>query len=226
MNTKTAKILEKPTVADEDPFDESGPDGNSNADDADDADDAVSLGGSSDRDFFPRDKGDGKYLFSTLHHVEDVERYEPGGFHPVHIGGRFRGKRYKVIHKLGAGGFSTVWLAWDTELSRYVSLKVVSADASKACQDKELEIYRCIQQDSILSTHPGRNFVSSPLDHFWFDGPNGSHICLVFQVLGPSMARLSCLECRLRKGVDRRTSWQVTQGLAYLHSLGICHGGT
>jgi hypothetical protein len=141
MTTKTAKILEKTSLADEDSFDEiqGWPlEGNF------DPDDAASLGGSSDRGFLPRDKGDGKYLFSALHNVEDVERYEPGGFHPIHTGDHFRDKRYKVIHKLGTGGFSTVWLARDTELSRYVSLKIVSAEASKECQDKELEIHRCI----------------------------------------------------------------------------------
>jgi len=44
--------------------------------------------------------------------VEDPRLYRPGGYHPVHLGDIYC-KRYKVIHKLGFGTFSTVWLARD-----------------------------------------------------------------------------------------------------------------
>ena len=44
--------------------------------------------------------------------AESPDRYRPGGYHPVHIGD-FVHERYKVIHKLGFGTFSTVWLARD-----------------------------------------------------------------------------------------------------------------
>ena len=57
LTTNTAKTLEKHSLADEGSFDETRGwplEGNF------DADDAASLGGSSDRGFFPRDKGDGK----------------------------------------------------------------------------------------------------------------------------------------------------------------------
>ncbi len=47
--------------------------------------------------------------------VEDVEPfsgYYVGGYHPVHLGERYGdGGRYKILHKLGNGTFSTVWLA-------------------------------------------------------------------------------------------------------------------
>lgn len=39
--------------------------------------------------------------------------YGPGKLHPVHLGDLFSGSRYKVVRKLGAGSFSTVWLAKD-----------------------------------------------------------------------------------------------------------------
>jgi len=42
-----------------------------------------------------------------------MSRYRPGGFHPVKLGDTFKDGRYKVYHKLGWGGFSTVWLARD-----------------------------------------------------------------------------------------------------------------
>ena len=45
--------------------------------------------------------------------AEPPFRYRPGGFHPVHLGDTFKEGRYRVIHKLGHGGFSTIWLARD-----------------------------------------------------------------------------------------------------------------
>jgi serine/threonine-protein kinase SRPK3 len=46
---------------------------------------------------------------------EPVSKYRPGGFHPVRLGDTFKGGRYTIHHKLGWGGFSTVWLAKDKE---------------------------------------------------------------------------------------------------------------
>jgi serine/threonine protein kinase len=46
---------------------------------------------------------------------ESMSGYRPGGFHPVRLGDTFKDGRYKIHHKLGWGGFSTVWLAKDKE---------------------------------------------------------------------------------------------------------------
>lgn len=47
-----------------------------------------------------------------MEHVEDVRQYVPGGYHPVDIGDIMDNGpvTYTVMHKLGHGGFSTVWL--------------------------------------------------------------------------------------------------------------------
>ncbi|KAK4237726.1 hypothetical protein C8A03DRAFT_34293 [Achaetomium macrosporum] len=50
---------------------------------------------------------------NLLHNQEKMNRYHPGGFHPVMLGGTFKAGRYTVYHKLGYGGFSIVWLARD-----------------------------------------------------------------------------------------------------------------
>lgn len=43
---------------------------------------------------------------------EDLDRYHPGGYHPVQLGEVFN-DRYMVVRKLGYGQYSTVWLARD-----------------------------------------------------------------------------------------------------------------
>ncbi|KAK4132834.1 hypothetical protein BT67DRAFT_435361 [Trichocladium antarcticum] len=51
-------------------------------------------------------------VFVMREHVEDVERYTRGGYHPVDIGDTITNHQddYTVVHKLGHSGFSTVWL--------------------------------------------------------------------------------------------------------------------
>jgi serine/threonine protein kinase len=66
---------------------------------------------------------------------EDLEphlRYRPGGYHPVHLDDRLLEGRYRVLHKLGDGGFSTVWLCQDTQqpTPKYVALKILIASES------------------------------------------------------------------------------------------------
>lgn len=50
---------------------------------------------------------------NLLYTQESLSRYQPGGYHPVHLGDTFDNGRYTVYHKLGWGGYSTVWLAND-----------------------------------------------------------------------------------------------------------------
>lgn len=65
----------------------------------------------------------------TLDTVEDLD-YDQGGFHPVHLGDSFDNNHYRVIHKLGYGGYATVWLAQDNKRHRYVALKILAARVS------------------------------------------------------------------------------------------------
>lgn len=47
--------------------------------------------------------------------AEPLPRYKPGGYHPVHLGDCLKDGRYKILHKLGWGGYSTVWAALDKQ---------------------------------------------------------------------------------------------------------------
>ena len=98
---------------------------------------------------------------------------------------------------------------------------------------KESDLSNPLNEVSILnhlsgapSDHPGRIYSAASLleRHFWIDGPNGRHLALVCQVLGPSISRLDHWQIRLQTHLARTIALQVIQGLEYLHSEGICHG--
>ena len=65
-----------------------------------------------------------KYTSDVFINEEDFFAYRPGGYHPVTLGDTLKNNRYKIVHKLGYGGFSTVWLAKDR---RYVTAFLLTA---------------------------------------------------------------------------------------------------
>jgi hypothetical protein len=151
---------------------------------------------------------------------EDLERYEPGGFHPVNLGDYYDDMRYKIVHKLGAGGFSTVWLARDEQEQKWVALKILLADKSVSVKAKSVSLQDTVQRD-------GKATVVVQHRHFMINGPNGLHLCLVLPVLGPSASQLSHgFDSRITPRLSRSTGYQITKALADLHAQGFCHGGT
>lgn len=77
-------------------------------------------------------------------------------------------------------------------------------------------------------THPGRSHVISFLDHFRHKGPNGTHVCMVFEVLGENL--LGLIKRHQNKGVPmplvRQIAKQVLLGLDYMHRCcGVIHTG-
>ncbi|KAJ4328830.1 hypothetical protein N0V84_000617 [Fusarium piperis] len=151
--------------------------------------------------------------------TEEVERYEVGGFHPVHLGDLFDEGRYRVVHKLGAGGFATIWLARDLLELSWVALKIVLAEESQS-----VEASVTVAHSIILESFHDPRFVTYER-YFLIDGPNGRHLCLVLPVLGPSAYRVShYLESRIQPRLARSVALQAAKALADLHSHGLCHG--
>uniref|UniRef100_A0A4W5MID2 non-specific serine/threonine protein kinase n=1 Tax=Hucho hucho TaxID=62062 RepID=A0A4W5MID2_9TELE len=149
---------------------------------------------------------------------EDPNDYCKGGYHHVKIGDLFNG-RYHVIRKLGWGHFSTVWLAWDIQVKRFVAMKVVkSAEHYTETAVDEIKLLRSVRNTD--PDDPKREMVVQLLDDFKISGINGTHVCMVFEVLGHHLLKwiiksnyqglpLPCVKSIIR---------QVLQGLDYLHT--------
>ncbi|KAJ3874074.1 kinase-like domain-containing protein [Lentinula edodes] len=111
--------------------------------------------------------------------------------------------RYGIIHKLGFGRSSTVWLARDRQCTqgsgKLVTLKALRADASNA---------------------------DSPKDHFVVDGPNGSHDFLVSAFSGPSIQAMLYRpdRPRLRAALARKIAAQAACAMEHIHRAGFVHG--
>uniref|UniRef100_A0A671NAH3 non-specific serine/threonine protein kinase n=1 Tax=Sinocyclocheilus anshuiensis TaxID=1608454 RepID=A0A671NAH3_9TELE len=161
---------------------------------------------------------DEEILGSDDEEQEDPNDYCKGGYHHVKIGDLLNGK-YHVIRKLGWGHFSTVWLAWDIQGKRFVAMKVVkSAEHYTETALDEIKLLRSVRNTD--PDDPNREMVVQLLDDFKISGVNGTHVCMVFEVLGHHLLKwiiksnyqglpLPCVKSIIR---------QVIQGLDYLHT--------
>ncbi|KAJ8125209.1 hypothetical protein O1611_g8430 [Lasiodiplodia mahajangana] len=159
----------------------------------------------------------------TYEYTEDVESpysYCKGGYHPITIGDCLHG-RYRVVHKLGFGGYSTTWLARDVQQSKYVAVKVGMADSD----EKEVEILAHLTSSAAGQEHGGRSMIQPVLDRFTIAGPNGTHPCFVTAPARCSLA-LS-LEAGLglfQLDVAQSLAAQLVMAVAYTHDKGYFHG--
>ncbi|KAG7472614.1 hypothetical protein MATL_G00110550 [Megalops atlanticus] len=166
----------------------------------------------------PHQEPDEEILGSDDEEQEDPNDYCKGGYHHVKIGDLFNG-RYHVIRKLGWGHFSTVWLAWDIQGKRFVAMKVVkSAEHYTETALDEIKLLRSVRNTD--PDDPNREMVVQLLDDFKISGTNGTHVCMVFEVMGHHLLKwiiksnyqglpLPCVKSIIQ---------QVLQGLDYLHT--------
>ncbi|KAK0646864.1 kinase-like domain-containing protein [Cercophora newfieldiana] len=157
--------------------------------------------------------------------VEDPNAYGPGGLHPVQLGDTLGDdNQFRVVHKLGDGGFGTVWLCRDTISSKWRAVKIIAAGASDpenegSCPDLAImERFADLTPKELAEQH-----IGIPIEYFWLDGPNGRHLCTVMPLLGPRLADIYQWygTCPM---LLKHLCFQVTKGLSFLHSHGYCHG--
>lgn len=154
-----------------------------------------------------------RVLYEPIEDVERMEYYRTGGYHPVTIGDRFH-NRYRVVHKLGHGTYSTIWLARDERSNRYVAVKVCTADSNPL----EIDVLSKLSKPQQLSDM-GRTMIPLIWDKFNIQGPNGNHVCLV-----TSPARMSLSDakngswiCLFQLEVARALAAQLVIAIRYIH---------
>jgi len=151
---------------------------------------------------------------------EGKSAYRKGGYHPVYTGDVYN-DRYTIVKKLGWGHFSTVWLAVDSGVpedhpNKLVALKIQKS-ASQYTEAAEDEI--TLLWAARTTKGQAKKFVVNLLNHFVFHGPNGKHVCMVFEVMGKNI--LSLIKKYDYRGIPmdltKRLAYQILVGLDYLH---------
>jgi serine/threonine protein kinase len=106
-----------------------------------------------------------------------------------------------------------------------VTIKVVVARQSDKTH-RELRILQTLKERGDPN-HPGCKHVSHLLDSFYLKGPNGRHLCIVLDPLGPEVSSVAdrCKNYRLGGDLARSVSRQLLLAVDYLHSAGVAHGG-
>jgi len=120
-------------------------------------------------------------------------------------------------------------------------MKFLRAEFSENC--KEVQFYEHISRAQ--PSAPGKAHTAHLLDSFSFSGPNGTHCCLVLELMGPNIQDMldnnSQFELWFEPNeyedyghweyfypinISKLICAQVLQGLGFLHREGITHGGT
>lgn len=150
--------------------------------------------------------------------IEDVSepwfRYtDYAHYLPMRIG-ELVDQRYLIEHKLGHGGYSTVWMAYDSETKSSVALKISTAGE---IGDNELYI-----QDEIRMTVSDTTNIMTYQDTFVLPGQTGLHRALVLPLRGPDMNNYPT-EMPIRNCMS--AARQLLVALANFHNAGFVHGG-
>lgn len=160
---------------------------------------------------------------------DDPRDYKKGGYHPV-TPYQLYGSRHRVLSKLGAGAFSTVWLCADEKASVEHVSGASGPDlvAMKVCMSKKSVTEQAVDEVTLLErlqTGSASPHVVQMRRHFWHSGPNGRHKCMVFEVMGENL--LALVKHYDYKGIPvpvvKRLSRHTLQGLQYIHSRGVIH---
>ncbi|KAM5431951.1 hypothetical protein McanMca71_005922 [Microsporum canis] len=155
--------------------------------------------------------------YEYIEDIERLERYQLGGYHPILIGDILK-DRYQVVHKLGHGTFSTIWLSQDIQQTTYVAVKVCTGDSSPHEADLLYDI-----SDPPQTNHPGRAMIPTILDQFELQGPNGYHRCYVSSPAQSSIADATLFRL-FQIETARSLVAQLVLAIAYTHTQGYAHG--
>jgi len=118
-----------------------------------------------------------------------------------------------------------VWLSRDNNNGKHVALKIVRSAAhyTETAIDEIKLLKKVVEANP---NHPGKRHVVELLDSFEHKGPNGVHVCMVFEVLGENL--LGLIKRWNHRGIPmpliKQITKQVLLGLDHLHrECGIIH---
>ena len=122
----------------------------------------------------------------------DDPRYQEGGYLSV-AAGHVLGGRYELLLLLGTGQSATVWLAADTQSNgagshQYVAIKITKCSKSVRCSSlHEVALLYYIANRSTVRAQGHETGSALLVSHFEHAGKFGRHVCMVFEVLGPTL---------------------------------------
>ncbi|KAF5701087.1 CMGC kinase [Fusarium mundagurra] len=143
---------------------------------------------------------------------EDINLYPRGVCYPISIGEVII-ERYHIVHKLGHGAFSTVWMAYVMVENKDVALKILMLGNS---DERDYQM-----QSEIIGTAKDLTYLLVYHQTFLLPSPHGQHRVIVFPIQGPNLRnhppRKTPIVTRLAFAV------QLLKALKALHQAGIVH---
>lgn len=127
-----------------------------------------------------------------------------------------------------------------TSARRWVSIKIKSDKDSTHSLDNDPEVLTLLKLESHLQsreTAENPPCFASLLDRFQISGPNGTHNCLVLELMGPSLKALLANLPENANSDDSRTFTsflpstilrcvrQLLEAVKFAHEAGVVHGG-
>ena len=143
------------------------------------------------------------------------------GYFAAELGQTLQNNRWSIIRKLGWGPRSSTWLAVDSKDSDNITaVKIFTVAATDSYASNELHMLR-----GPLS-RPTLPFPSIR-GHFYEQSLKGNHLCLVLNVLGPSVEsfRRSSNGGYLPLHVVKKIVADIVEALCELQGNKVIHGG-
>jgi serine/threonine protein kinase len=145
------------------------------------------------------------------------------GYFAAQLGQTLQNSRWSIIRKLGWGPRSSTWLAVDSNVpDNITAVKIFTVAAT-------VDPYTSNELDMLRGPLSGPTLpFPSIRGHFYEQSPKGKHLCLVLNVLGPSVESFrpgndngACLPLHVVKKIVA----DIVEALCELQKKNIIHGG-
>ncbi|KAF9068745.1 kinase-like domain-containing protein [Rhodocollybia butyracea] len=148
---------------------------------------------------------------------------------PARAGQKLKGDRYQILRKLGSGLFSSTWLVSDAEseyldiyTNKYRAVKILTLEGTRAHREGESRELMFLQQ---IAACEDINSLPILEDSFEEQGPEGTHLCLVLELMSTDVSsfRRSSPTKALPVHVVKIIVQRTLEAVAQLHELDIIH---